>query len=149
MGEPIVAPNADADTGASPTWDLLAVAGRIAVQQHGGNHIGTEHILAVAVWYFPYASTRLLGEHLYSHLFQLLSRSRLGDPPLSAPSSTLGEEMSVESDAEALLPLLKNAESDDESADALLKALRELPDAATATQLLEMASVFADRSSLQ
>mmetsp|Transcript_55102 Transcript_55102/g.155031 ORF Transcript_55102/g.155031 Transcript_55102/m.155031 type:complete len:251 (-) Transcript_55102:179-931(-) len=115
-------------------WDLS----RRFAASGGASKVGTEHVLASVVEVFPGAAREALGQKLYEHLVDLLDKSQLQVPPQNGPS---GADIVFEQDAQELiarLPLGEPVEA--------FHMLKDLDDAAAATQLMTMASIFADRA---
>lgn len=123
---------------ATPAVPALPVCKRYAAQA-SASKVGTEHVLAGALEVFPAVAERHFGPALYEQLGDLLDKSQLGPPPPDAPS---GERLSTEADAAPLLALWEGGAGPE----ALFGAISSLPDQAAATQLLEMAKIFADRA---
>uniref|UniRef100_A0A7S4WF95 Uncharacterized protein n=1 Tax=Alexandrium monilatum TaxID=311494 RepID=A0A7S4WF95_9DINO len=102
--------------------------------------VGTDHLLATGVELFPEAAADALTKPVYEQLVQLLEKSSLEVPPADAPS---GENLAIDTDA---MELVEGEVGVEGGATELFKALQDLPDAAAAIQLMEMAKIFAVRS---
>lgn len=102
----------------------------------GARSLGTEHVLAAAVEHFPGEAAGAFGGPLVEQLLPLLDRSQLAPPPADAP---MDAKLSTAADAEALL-------DNRGGPSALFEAMQALPDASAASQLVEMAKVFLERS---
>lgn len=137
-----------ADPRSPPTDPVcrLRIACRRLAAFHGAKAISSEHVLAAAVATLSEASASAFGSTWHACLVELFERSRLFPP--KSPGGPTGEQLSFEAETEPLFTAMANAGGVGLAHAALFAAFLALPDTAPASQLLEMAKVFAQRKDL-
>lgn len=137
-----------------PVLDLRRRVTQYALQS-GCFEVGTEHVMAAALEALPEHARAAFGEELMAQLLELLEKSQLAPPPRSGTSCHDGGKpegawLPVQEGAVPLLALLLQAAlptgRDENAAAEFFRVVQELPDQASAVQLLEMAKIFAERS---
>eukprot|EP00747_Dinoflagellata_sp_TGD_P165290 gnl/TRDRNA2_/TRDRNA2_186371_c0_seq1.p1 gnl/TRDRNA2_/TRDRNA2_186371_c0~~gnl/TRDRNA2_/TRDRNA2_186371_c0_seq1.p1 ORF type:complete len:380 (+),score=87.73 gnl/TRDRNA2_/TRDRNA2_186371_c0_seq1:47-1141(+) len=135
------APAAATQADGASVLDRLKKRARQYATFYESDEIGTEHILAAAVEMFATDATASLGASWFEQLGLLLEKSQLAPPPANTSASS---RLSFGEDTEQLLAAVNPGSCEGQAA--LFRAILALPDNASATQLLEMAKIFAERA---
>lgn len=122
-----------------PAERIQLGARRIAAAR-SAKDVGTEHFLAAAVAIAPEVSKAANGPLLHRNLVELLDKSNLSPPGRGGPP---GDSLNLQPAAQPLVQAMEASVSEGSCYTDLFKALNSLPDGAAASQLIEMAKVFA------